>query len=654
MSKEVDVETLFKDLDDFIQKGGENALQSAINTCDKILKIAPEDGDAITCKVVALLQLSKYEEALKYINTLKGSSNFDLERAYCLYRLRDFQKSLDILKKLDHSLPQVLELEAQVYYRLDDYKKSSDNYKVLIDKHNQSSFEVKTNACAALVSGGLVKEGRDFISENKILFSESFEFVYNAACLAIEDGDYNTAEKHLKTAEAMCREAITDEDELQEELAPINTQLAYVYQVQNKTQQAIELYNTVLKGAKPSDESVLAVASNNLVAVKAEPVHDLFDAAKKLKNASSATIDQILSTNQKKIIGFNSCLVQLHMNKGDECSKLLAPLQKQYPDSDRLALISSALLHKKDKKNATASEELLKTFAAQHPENSTRVQLSLAQLRLSKGEVQEAISTLQSINSLKNKPGMVATLVTLYEQTNQIDAAMKVFDDYCDDLASQKNKDEDAYLRALKENANFKLKHRKHREAAAMFERVIKINANDLEALPGLIISYSQFDPKLAEKYDRIPKLDSDKEVDAEALENLAAPKIGSSAKEVDKTSEKTDRVKKSKKKKKKKLPKNYNPSIPPDPERWVPLKQRTAFKKRTSRKSKGLEKGAQGVSTAEKKPGYDRTTIKPSKQEEVASPKPSTPTTSATSTPKEQPKQASNNNNKKKGRKGK
>jgi hypothetical protein len=37
----------------------------------------------------------------------------------------------------------------------------------------------------------------------------------------------------------------------------------------------------------------------------------------------------------------------------------------------------------------------------------------------------------------------------------------------------------------------------------------------------------------------------------------------------------------KKKKKKKKKLPKNFNPNIPPDPERWVPLKQRSTYKKR-------------------------------------------------------------------------
>ena len=36
---------------------------------------------------------------------------------------------------------------------------------------------------------------------------------------------------------------------------------------------------------------------------------------------------------------------------------------------------------------------------------------------------------------------------------------------------------------------------------------------------------------------------------------------------------------KKTIKKRKKKLPKNYNPNLDPDPERWLPKKERTGLK---------------------------------------------------------------------------
>jgi len=146
------------------------------------------------------------------------------------------------------------------------------------------------------------------------------------------------------------------------------------------------------------------------------------------------------------------------MNKVDECRELVKTLQEQFPDSDRLALIHSSLQIKE--KQPAKSEELLKIFAAKHP-NSVHIQLSLAQLQLNKGNVAGAISGLQSITSLKNKPALVATLVYLYEQQHDVENATKTFDEYLSWLESQKGQDEDTYIKILKAYANFKLKHKK-------------------------------------------------------------------------------------------------------------------------------------------------------------------------------------------------
>lgn len=60
---------------------------------------------------------------------------------------------------------------------------------------------------------------------------------------------------------------------------------------------------------------------------------------------------------------------------------------------------------------------------------------------------------------------------------------------------------------------------------------------------------------------------------------------------------------KKKKKKRKKILPKSYDPSVDPDPERWVPRWQRAGFKRsKKDKKSGAVGKGTQGsVSTNEK-----------------------------------------------------
>lgn len=52
------------------------------------------------------------------------------------------------------------------------------------------------------------------------------------------------------------------------------------------------------------------------------------------------------------------------------------------------------------------------------------------------------------------------------------------------------------------------------------------------------------------------------------------------------------------KKKKKNKLPKNYDPSIPADPERWLPRYERSNYRKKKDRRSKEVGKGTQGAAS--------------------------------------------------------
>lgn len=42
-------------------------------------------------------------------------------------------------------------------------------------------------------------------------------------------------------------------------------------------------------------------------------------------------------------------------------------------------------------------------------------------------------------------------------------------------------------------------------------------------------------------------------------------------------------------------LPKNYNPNVAPDPERWLPKWQRTGYASKRKRKQSGVGKGTQG-----------------------------------------------------------
>merc|ERR1712170_86160 len=97
-------------------------------------------------------------------------------------------------------------------------------------------------------------------------------------------------------------------------------------------------------------------------------------------------------------------------------------------------------------------------------------------------------------------------------------------------------------------------------------------------------------------------------------LEKAAIPKIDKSlkkAKEVEKDpvpeekegegeAEAEQKTKaKRKRKRKPRYPKNFdpeNPGPPPDPERWLPKRERAEFKKRMRKRDKALQRGPQGA----------------------------------------------------------
>jgi signal recognition particle subunit SRP72 len=81
---------------------------------------------------------------------------------------------------------------------------------------------------------------------------KTYELCYNSACLSISKGKYDEAKDKLKKAEEMCKEFYKseedfDEEELENELAIIKVQLAYCLQVLNKNDEALKIYNSVLK-----------------------------------------------------------------------------------------------------------------------------------------------------------------------------------------------------------------------------------------------------------------------------------------------------------------------------------------------------------------------------------------------------------------------
>lgn len=176
-----------------------------------VLGLAVTEERALHCKIVCLIQLSKFEEALKYIdrNHLK---DLVFEKAYCEYRNNQLEAALKTVEGCNlNPLPlNIKELKAQILYRLERFDDCFDFYKDIIkNTSDEYDEERKTNlsaVAAQLVIEGSKRDVPDFEETN-------YELAYNKACALASQEKFVEAEKKLRTSEKMCRDALDDETE---------------------------------------------------------------------------------------------------------------------------------------------------------------------------------------------------------------------------------------------------------------------------------------------------------------------------------------------------------------------------------------------------------------------------------------------------------
>ncbi|RHZ81438.1 hypothetical protein Glove_120g197 [Diversispora epigaea] len=612
-NNETIITQLFGDVERLVNQ---EEYSKALRSIDKILQLNPTDNDSLYCKVITYVRLEKYQNALDLIN--KKFSNEDqliFEKAYCLYRLNRLKEVTELLSKYhskgNHDFG-TRHLEAQVSYKLEEYDNALKVYYGLIQESNKNddNNNILTNfnavKAAALFSGNNINISKNYAVTDSL---STYELVYNAACVLIGQKDLNKAEKLLLSAIKICKKSLSEEDyseqEVEQELSTINVQLAYVYQLQGRISEAIEIYQSVLK-LKSTDITVSAIASNNLVAANKDT--ELFDSARKIKVARSNVLETKLFRFQRRTIASNEALLLLYMHKYSTCQEAVRKLLQIYPENDDLYLIlaSTSYHQKKPTKTIQDLQEFVKSNSL-----SLSINFALIQLQILQSNPTTALSTLENYlllikdDSEKYKPGYVGLLVWLYEQVGKSEKAVQTLEKAGNFWKSGVTSDESTSI--LKQTAAFKLKTGRYQEAAKDYEQLVKNDPLNSHALAGLIIAYSHYDISLAEKYERslpdINNIINTINIDVESLEKIVPGVKKSYIKKPDtKSSEDPSKLTSNKNKKKKKrkplLPKNYDQNAQPDPERWLPKYERSTYKAKGKRKQQ-LSKGPQGAAVA-------------------------------------------------------
>ncbi|TSK87423.1 Signal recognition particle subunit SRP72 [Bagarius yarrelli] len=549
-----------------VNRCGQNGdFTRALKAVNKILHENKDDVTALRCKIACLIQTGGFKEALNVINThTKSLTSFvpsvrsDLigfEKAYCEYRLNRVESALKTIEGISEQTDKLKELYGQV--------------------------------------------------EELGLPDSTYELCYNTACSLIGGNQLDRAMKKLQEAEELCRMSLAEDSDMTEEdvdaeLAVIHSQMAYVMQLQGRTEDALQLYNQVIK-LKPSDVGLLAVTANNIITINKD--QNVFDSKKKVKLMSADGVEHKLTRKQLQAIEFNKALLAMYTNQADQCRKLSATLQSQNPGNPQPVLIQVAQLCR-EKQHAKAME-LLQSFSEKHPESASGIKLTMAQLLLTQGHVTKACDILRSTEAFKHKPGMVSALVTMYTHEEDIDSAIDVFTQTIQ-YYQLKQPGSPVHLALVREAANFKLRYGRKKECITDLEQLWKQNPKDVHTLAQLISAYSLVDQDKAKALSKhLPSPDTMSfNIDVDELENShGAMNIRKKATKVAGENAPKEQgqagIKKKKKKKKGKLPKNYDPKSTPDPERWLPMRERSYYRgRKKGKKKEQVGRGTQGATS--------------------------------------------------------
>ena len=586
-----------------------------------VLKIHPDDFDAVACKVATLIDLRKTEEA-KSLITSKADyvDRFAFEFAYCLYRNGEIQESLAQLAKVpeERALDRK-RLEGQLRYRLEEYDACIQVYREMFSpSYGEDSMEAKANLVAAYVASGRGGEISATLADIGSSAHDGLELAFNVACGLISDGSVNEAKEQLIAAHRIGEETLfeegLDDDEVAEELAGVDAQLAYIDAIEQRPMAAMESYKAVLDLEGPDDLSNIVAAANLVLCQIRINSHDRKAAQEKLKNLEpflerSSGLLKVKSSLESRL-GASTCqgilaayaAGSLAANKTDHAREAVRSLETLYPGAPVGSLMNAAILARDGKTKEAVSA--LQSRQSQYV--GSDIQLSstalYAQLATHAQDYAKAAELLQGLpDHYAHAPAVLATRCALYELGGDVENAQKTAS-----IALERS-DTAASTWALKKLASIEISAGNLSNAATYLLDLVNMDPTSwddpaiLRLLPRCIACC---DPSKHVDMGDAPSAFAG-DVDVDALEsqagNMLLKKKQAHEEDAGETGDQPGEKKKKKKRKRKiRYPKDFNPDNPgplPDPERWLPKWQRAENRKlRKKKKDKDATRGSQGA----------------------------------------------------------
>lgn len=600
-------------LSSLLKKSSLDDHEQILSECNKSLKSSKgSDVETQRIKVVALLKLDRYEEAVNFIENQGGNElrkSVELEYAYALYKIGRLKEAADSAAAIKTRGAQ--HVEAQARYRLEDSTATSDLYKRLRgQKIPSEEFDLRVNQGAIDAQSHWL--GLSDVSSARKLGREdleAFETAYNAACGSIARGEYGQAEVLLKRSKELCKhsEDLTDQQKA-DELLPISVQQLFVLLSLGKITEA-ETLAAEINSQDAADLSTGKIGQNNILLTASTPnpflSHKIFHSTPKVPpsdklfsyqgvplESNKRTLD-LQTFKYEGIISSTSKLLNTHP------TPLLSP-------EVLLASYFNAAAHAKNETGKAAIRNILPEL--ERRPNDIGLLMTLVQLYVISGDVTSAIglvehffrrledSVAESERDVRFNPMLVGLLISLYRQRGQKDGIKQELAKAASYWRSKPNAPT-----SLLTAAGVSLLESQDKEdsklASDLFSKLREQQPEDKATIAGFVASHAVVD-------EAVPGADANKltatselirNIDVDSLENagiaqssnaLTIAQLGPSKKRGAPNGDlvKAKRIRKSR------LPKDYDENKKADPERWLPMRDRSYY-----RPPKGKKKGKRG-----------------------------------------------------------
>ncbi|KAL9131103.1 MAG: hypothetical protein Q9217_000865 [Psora testacea] len=608
-----------KTLSALLQQTSIDDHEEILKACNAAPNLSKNDPEFLHILCVALLKLDRYHDAVRILeeNEDKLKERAKVERAYALYKTGQLEKAKDLAKSVVENRG-ARHVEAQASYRSEDFANAATLYKELslsqAALENEKS-ELRINSSATDAQWEWTRQGQ-LVAKKKAAREdlEAFETAYNMACGLIARGELRQGEVLLTRAKDLCMSLneLSDEEKVAE-ILPISVQQLYVLNRLGKVREAEKLASDISIQQIP-DPSTRRVALNNIVASKAEITnpyldHRLFHSAAPIPKTDS------LFSQQSNRLHQNALVLDLLSRKPKSVIKATTvTLSTEQPTTSAHVNGFSVLnvaAHAQGDLAKFGLKQIL-PLLEKRPKD-VGLAMTIIQLYILTNNYGSAIAVLDSLLTHLSKsmasidqdilyaPGLVAVQVSLYSTQNrksQINSALAKAASYW----RHKSKPPIGLLQAAGTSllGSSSLEHQAL--ARETFSTLHIIEPSSKLVTAGFIASHAVTHSSsiTEEELNTLPPLQQQiAGVDIDALEAAGIPSFSSttSASTTRKRALDNEPKPAGKRHRKSRLPKDYDPNRKPDPERWLPLKERSSYrsKGKKGKKREGDRERTQG-----------------------------------------------------------